>query len=116
MAAVPPLRKWLSPFSGMGASKVVAGQTSGTDPLYMQSVSVPGYQFIQDPLDYGSRLHQTNADTFDHLKAGDMRQASVVLASVLLSAANSAKTLPRKPLPTQPLLTDSFKYKYPDKE
>ena len=115
-AAVPLLREWLSPYASLGAGTVVAGNTGGTDHVFMQSVGVPAYQFIQDPLDYFSRIHHTNIDTLDHMKADDMRQMSVVLAGVLLQAANSDKTLPREPLPTQPTRTDPFKYADPDDE
>jgi hypothetical protein len=94
----------------MGASKVVASPTTGTDHVFLQSVGIPGYQFIQDPLDYDSRIHHTSVDTYDHLKAEDMRQAAVILASVLLSAANSAEPLPRMPLPAKPRPTDPFAY------
>jgi hypothetical protein len=116
VAAVPLLHEWLQPFASMGAKAVVAAPTGGTDHVFMQAVGVPGYQFIQDPLDYGSRVHHTSIDTFDHLKAEDLRQASVVLAGVLLQAANSAKTLPRMPLPTQTTPTSPFKYDDPDAE
>lgn len=111
--AVPILKEWLSPFASMGATSVVAGPTGGTDHVYMQAVGVPGFQFIQDPLDYGARLHHSSIDTFDHLKAADLRQASVVMAGMLLQAANSDKELPRPPVPTQPNATDPFKYEYP---
>src|SRR6185369_16184445 len=114
VGAVPLLREWLQPFASIGAASVVASPTGGTDHVFMQAVGVPGYQFIQDPLDYGSRVHHSGVDTFDHLKAEDMRQASVVLASMLLSAANSDKELPRPPLPTQPTPTDPFKYELPE--
>jgi hypothetical protein len=116
VAAVPLLREWLQPFASMGAKSVVAAPTGGTDHVFMQAVGVPGYQFIQDPLDYGSRVHHTSIDTFDHLKAEDLREASVVLAGVLLQAANSAKTLPRMPLPTKGTPTSPFKYDDPDDE
>lgn len=107
-SVVPIFREWLSPLGSMGAGNVVVRQTGGTDHVFMQSVGIPGFQFIQDPLDYGSRIHHTSADTFDHLKAEDMRQASIVLASVLLSAANADKALPRPPVPTRPVVTDPF--------
>ncbi|HEX8535674.1 MAG TPA: M20/M25/M40 family metallo-hydrolase [Allosphingosinicella sp.] len=110
VAAVPVLQEWLAPFGSMGASKVVASPTTGTDHVFLQSVGIPGYQFIQDPLDYDSRIHHTNVDTYDHLKAEDMRQAAVILASVLLSAANSAEPLPRMPLPSKPRPSDPFAY------
>src|SRR3546814_5543135 len=55
VAAVPLLKEWLAPYASLGAGRVVAATTGGTDHVFMQSVGVPGYQFIQDPLDYGSR-------------------------------------------------------------
>jgi carboxypeptidase Q len=115
-AAVPVLREWLSPFAAMGATSVVAAPTGGTDHVYMQVVGVPGFQFVQDPLDYGARLHHTSIDTLDHVKAADIRQAAVVMAGMLLQAANSDKELPRPPLPTRPLPTDPFEFEYPKDE
>jgi carboxypeptidase Q len=114
VAAVPLLREWLQPFASMGARSVVAAPTGGTDHVFMQAVGIPGYQFIQDPLDYGSRVHHTSIDTFDHLKAEDLRQASVVLAGLLLQAATSPRTLPRMPVPTMGPPTNPFKYDDPD--
>jgi hypothetical protein len=73
-------------------------------------VGLPGYQFIQDPLDYSSRLHHTSIDTYDHLKAEDLRQAAVIMATFLLNAANRPEALPRMPLPSQPRPTDPFEY------
>lgn len=116
VAAVPLLKEWLAPFASMGAGSVVAASTGGTDHVLMQLAGVPGYQFVQDPLDYSSRLHHSSIDTFDHLKADDMRQGSVVLAGMLLQAANSIKTLPRMAVPTQPVVTDPFKYADPADE
>ena len=113
-AAVPMLREWLSPFDGMGATTVVAGPTTGTDHEPFQAVAIPGFQFIQDPLDYETRVHHSSIDTLDHLKADDLRQASVIMASMLLSAANSDRELPRPPLPAQPTASDPFKYDYPE--
>jgi hypothetical protein len=112
--AVPLLREWLAPFASMDAGRVVAGTTTGTDHVYLQSIGIPAYQFIQDPLDYETRTHHTSADTLDHVKAEDLRQAAVVMAGVLLAAANSGQELPRPPLPTQPLVTEPFKVDYPE--
>ena len=112
--AVPLLRDWLAPFAAMGAANVVAGPTVGTDHEFFQSVAIPAYQFIQDPLDYRSRIHHSNADTLDHLKSEDLRQAAVVLAGILVAAANSDSELPKMPLPTAPAETDPFKYDYPE--
>ncbi|MCK0128440.1 M20/M25/M40 family metallo-hydrolase [Erythrobacter sp. F6033] len=108
IGAIPMLEKWMKPFNGLGAKHVVAGATGGTDHIMFQAVGLPGFQFIQDPLDYGSRLHHTNADTFDHLRPDDLRQASVVMAGMLLAAANDEKTLPREPLPQRPTNTNPF--------
>ena len=113
-AVVPIFRDWLSPYSSMGAGTVALRPTGGTDHVFMQQVGVPGFQFIQDPLDYDSRIHHSSADTFDHLKADDMRQGSIVLAGVLLAAANAEKPLPRPPLPTKPVVTDPFAYSVDD--
>ena len=108
VAAAPIFQNWLAPFESMGASTVSLRNSGGTDHVYMQTVGVPGYQFIQDPLDYGSRLHHTSIDSYDHLRPDDLRQAAVILASVLLSAANSDEPLPRMPLPTRPTASDPF--------
>lgn len=113
-AAVPLLRDWLAPFEGMGATAVVAGPTTGTDHEPFQAVAIPGFQFIQDPLDYETRVHHSSIDTLDHMKADDLRQAAVIMAGMLLSAANSDKELPRPPLPTQPVPSDPFKYDLPE--
>ncbi|MBW0006616.1 MAG: M20/M25/M40 family metallo-hydrolase [Sphingomonas sp.] len=113
-AAVPLLRDWLSPFDAMGAGAVVAGPTTGTDHEPFQAVAIPGFQFIQDPLDYETRVHHSSIDTLDHMKGDDLRQAAVVLAGMLLQAANSDKELPRPPVPTQPSASDPFKYDLPE--
>lgn len=109
-AVVPIFREWLSPFASMGAKDVVIRKTGGTDHVFLHAVGVPGFQFIQDPLDYDSRVHHSGIDTFDHLKGNDMRQASIILASFLVNAANADKALPRPPLPTKPVTTDPFAY------
>ncbi|MBS0473928.1 MAG: M20/M25/M40 family metallo-hydrolase, partial [Proteobacteria bacterium] len=114
LAAEPMLKKWLSPFDGMGASRVVTSKTGGTDHVFMQAIGLPGYQFIQDPLDYESRVHHSNLDTVDHLRGDDLRQAATIMAAMLLQAANSDKDLPRQPLPSKPVPTDPFKVTDPD--
>jgi len=113
--AAPILKQWLAPFDSMGAGTVVAAKTGGTDHVFMQAVGIQGYEFIQDPLDYETRVHHSSIDTLDHMRGDDLRQAAVVLAGVLLEAANSDKELPRPPLPTQPSRTDPFAYQDPDK-
>lgn len=114
VAAVPVFQDWLAPFASMGATTVSLRPTGGTDHVYMQTVGIPGYQFIQDPLDYGSRIHHTSVDSYDHLKADDLRQAAIIMASFLLNAANRVEPLPRMPLPTRPRPSDPFEYIDPD--
>jgi carboxypeptidase Q len=115
-AVVPIFREWLSPFNSLGAGAVVSEPTGGTDHVFLSRLGLPAFQFIQDPLDYESRVHHTDLDVFDHLRPMDLRQASVVLATVLMAAANSEKPLPRKALPTQPAITDPFAYPDPAKK
>jgi hypothetical protein len=113
-AGVAPIfREWLAPFASMGATAVVNSRTGGTDHVFMQSVGLPGYQFIQDPLDYDSRVHHSSIDTFDHMKAADLRQAAVIMASFLWNAANRAEPLPRL-VPTKPAETNPFAYPEPE--
>ena len=114
-AAVPLLKEWLAPFASMGASSVVIGTTAATDHVGMAEIGLPAFQFIQDPLDYGSRAHHSSVDTFDRLRGEDLRQAAVVMASLLLSAADSDKPIPRAVLPTQPRPTNPFQYEDPSK-
>ena len=116
VGATPLLKEWLTPFAAMGAGDVVASPTGGTDHEFMQSVGIAAYQFIQDPLDYETRVHHSSIDTFDHLKGDDLRQASTVLAGVVFEAANSPKTLPRIPVPTKPNPTNPYKYQDPADE
>ncbi|KUR76497.1 peptidase M28 [Novosphingobium sp. FSW06-99] len=108
------LGDWLAPFKSMGAGALVASKTHGTDHESYQALGLNGYQFIQDPLDYETRVHHSTLDTLDHMRADDMRQISVVWAGVLWQAATSDKDLPHPPLPTQPVPTDPFKVADPD--
>jgi hypothetical protein len=112
-AAAPVLKEWLAPFAGLGAGAVVAENTGSTDHVFMVKLGLPAFQFIQDPLDYESRVHHTDLDTFDHLRPDDMRQAAVVLAAVLLDAANAETPLPNNVVPTEPRETNRFKVDEP---
>ncbi|HYM27578.1 MAG TPA: M20/M25/M40 family metallo-hydrolase [Steroidobacteraceae bacterium] len=111
---VPIFREWLAPFASMGVGAVVAEPTGGTDHVFLSRLGLPAFQFIQDPLDYESRVHHTDLDTYDHLRIEDMKQAAVVLATVLVAAADADKPLPRKPLPTEPRVSDPFAYAEPE--
>ncbi|HEX6900500.1 MAG TPA: M20/M25/M40 family metallo-hydrolase [Thermoanaerobaculia bacterium] len=102
-AAVKPIfEAWLEPFHDLGATTVTLRATGGTDHVSLDRVGLPGFQFIQDDLDYFSRTHHTNLDTYDHLQPKDMKQASTIMAAFLYNAAMRPEPLPRKPLPQAP--------------
>ncbi|RYE03649.1 MAG: M20/M25/M40 family metallo-hydrolase [Sphingomonadales bacterium] len=112
-AAATIFTEWLKPFHSMGAETVAIRKAGGTDHVYFDAVGIPAFQFIQDPLDYGSLRHHTNLDTYDALKADDMRQGAIILAAFLINAANADKPLPRLPLPTKPADGDFYTYAAP---
>jgi carboxypeptidase Q len=95
----PVFEAWLDPFKDLGATTVSIRNTGGTDHLSFDAVGLPGFQFIQDPLDYDSRVHHTNMDVYERVPSGDMMQASAVVASFVYNAAMRPGPLPRKPAP-----------------
>ena len=95
----PVFDGWLSAFRDEGVSTVSIRNTGGTDHLSFDAVGLPGFQFIQDPLDYGTLTHHSDMDTYDHLQAADLMQAAAVIATVVYDAANRPEMLPRKELP-----------------
>lgn len=100
-AVVPIFEAWLEPFHDLEATTVSLRNTGGTDHLSFDAVGLPGFQFIQDDLDYDTRTHHTNLDTYDHLREDDLKQASVIMASFLYHAAMRDEKLPRKPMPKE---------------
>jgi hypothetical protein len=90
---------WLAPFRDLGVSTVSIRDTGGTDHQPFDAVGLPGFQFIQDPLEYETRTHHSNMDVYDHVEKADLMQASAVIASVVYHAANRPELLPRKGLP-----------------
>ncbi len=100
-AVVPIFEAWLAPFADLGADHVTMETAGGTDHLSFDRVGLPGFQFIQDDMDY-SRTHHSNVDTYDHLSREDMMQSAVIVATVIWQAANRDQRLPRKPMPTEP--------------
>ena len=95
----PLFEAWLAPFRDLGATTLSIRNTGGTDHESFDAVGLPGFQFIQDPLDYGSRTHHSSLDVYDHVQSGDLMQASAVLASFVFDAATRPERLPRKPMP-----------------
>jgi Zn-dependent M28 family amino/carboxypeptidase len=95
----PVFDGWLSAFRDQGVSTVSIRNTGGTDHLSFDAVGLLGFQFIQDPLDYGTLTHHSDMDTFDHIQGPDLMQAAEVIATVVYDAANRPEMLPRKELP-----------------
>jgi Zn-dependent M28 family amino/carboxypeptidase len=98
----PIFESWLEPFRDLGVSTISGRNTGGTDHLSFDAVGIPGFQFIQDPMDYETRTHHSNMDVYDRIQAGDLMQASAVIASLVYDTANRGELLPRKPLPAAP--------------
>ena len=94
----PLFREWLGPFREMGASTLTIANTSGTDHLSFDGIGLPGFQFIQDEIEYDSRTHHSNQDVFDRIQADDMKQAATIMAAFVYNAAMRDEKLPRKPM------------------
>ena len=102
--AVKPLfSAWLAPFNDLGAATITARNTGGTDHLSFDAIGLPGFQFIQDPIEYDTRTHHSNMDTYDHLQPADLQQAAAIVAAFVYNAAMREEKIPRKPAgaPTQ---------------
>jgi hypothetical protein len=95
----PIFEAWMAPLKDMGASTLTIRNTGSTDHVSFDAVGLPGFQFIQDPLEYGTRSHHSNMDVYDRLQANDLEQASAVMAWFVYNTAARAEMLPRKPLP-----------------
>jgi hypothetical protein len=95
----PIFESWLAPFRDMGVTTVSIRNTGGTDHLSFAAVGLPGFQFIQDPLDYGTITHHSNMDTWDHAVPEDLMQASAVIATLVYQTATRKEMLPRRELP-----------------
>src|ERR1700686_3537491 len=99
-ASVGPIfQQWIAPLQDLGVSTLTMRNTGGTDHEAFDSVGVPGFQFIQDQLDYGSRTHHSNMDTYERLQPEDLAQAAGVEAIFVYNTAMRDQMLPRKPLP-----------------
>jgi len=99
-AVTPIFAKWMEPFHGLGMTTLTMRNTGGTDHLAFNAVGLPGFQFIQDPLDYDSRTHHSNMDVYERIQEPDMKQIAVIVASFVYMTANRPEMLPRKPLPS----------------
>ncbi|HWZ17120.1 MAG TPA: M20/M25/M40 family metallo-hydrolase [Mucilaginibacter sp.] len=98
-AAAPIFKAWLEPFKDLGANTLTIRNTGSTDHVSFDAVGIPGFQFIQDGLDYGTRTHHSNQDTYDKLSEDDLKQAATIVASFVYNTAQRDEMIPRKELP-----------------
>lgn len=98
-AARPLFRSWLVPFRDLGAETVSYASTGATDHVPFDAIGLPGFQFIQDDIEYWTRTHHANMDVFDRAVADDLKQASVIMAAFVYQAAMRDEKIPRKPGP-----------------
>ncbi len=98
-AVAPIFAAWMEPFKSLGMTTLTLQNTGGTDHLSFDAVGIPGFQFVQDELEYETRTHHSNMDVYDRLQTSDMMKDAVIVASFVYQAANRDQMLPRKPLP-----------------
>ncbi len=98
-AIAPIFAQWIAPLKDLGVTTISYRNTGGTDHLSYDAVGLPGFQYIQDPMDYETRTHHSNMDTFDRLHALDLQQAAVVEAIFLYNTSEREQMMPRKPFP-----------------
>jgi carboxypeptidase Q len=99
LAEAPIFAQWIEPLKDLGVTAISVRDTGGTDHESFDAVGIPGFQFIQDSLDYASRTHHSNMDTYERLQPGDLAQAATVEAIFVYNTAMRDQMLPRKPLP-----------------
>ena len=98
-AVAPIFSAWMEPFKNMGMTTLTIRNTGGTDHLSYDAVGLPGFQFVQDEVEYDSRTHHSNMDVYERIQANDMMRNAVIVASFVYNTANRDDKLPRKPLP-----------------
>lgn len=99
-AARDVFTQWFQPFKDSGSATVTISNTGGTDHQSFDALGLPGFQFIQDEIEYNTRTHHTNMDSYDHLIEADLKHTAVILAAFVYNAAQRDEKLPRKALPT----------------
>ena len=97
-AVRPIFRAWLAPFADMGATTITSSNTGGTDHQSFDGIGLPGFQFIQDPLEYDTRTHHSSMDVYERVQPDDAIQASIIMATFVFQAAIRDEKLPRKVL------------------
>ena len=97
-AVAPIFEAWMKPFNDLGMTTLTMRNTGGTDHLSFDAVGIPGFQFIQDPIEYETRTHHSNMDVYDRLQPDDLKQMAVIVAGFVYDAAMRDQMLPRKPI------------------
>ena len=97
-AVAPIFEAWMKPFKDLGMTTLTMRNTGGTDHLSFDAVGIPGFQFIQDPIEYETRTHHSNMDVYDRLQTDDLKQIAVIVAGFVYDAAMRDQMLPRKPI------------------
>jgi carboxypeptidase Q len=97
-AVAPIFDAWMKPFKDLGMTTLTMRNTGGTDHQSFDAVGIPGFQFIQDPIEYETRTHHSNMDVYDRLQPEDLKQAAVIVAGFVYDAAMRDQMLPRKPI------------------
>ncbi len=102
----PIVRAWMEPFQDLGMTTLSMRDTGGTDHLSFDAVGIPGFQFIQDPMDYSTLTHHSNLDVYEHIRPDDLKQAAIIMASFVYNTAMRDEMLPRKLIrPDEPRVT-----------
>jgi carboxypeptidase Q len=95
-------RRWLAPFADLGAQTLTLSNTGSTDHVPFNDIGLPGFQFIQDAVEYNTRTHHSTQDTFERIQPDDVKQAAAIMAAFVYQAAMLDEKLPRKPAPGRP--------------
>jgi hypothetical protein len=95
-AVAPIFRAWIEPLRSIGVTHLTIRNTGGTDHQSFDGVGLPGFQFIQDSVEYNTVTHHYNMDTYERLQPDDMRKNATIAAAFAFLAANREEKLPRK--------------------
>ena len=98
-AVAPIFESWMTPFKNLGMDTLTIRNTGGTDHLSYDDVGLPGFQFVQDEIEYDTRTHHSNMDLYERVQSQDMMRNAVIVATFVYNTANRDEKLPRKPLP-----------------
>jgi len=94
----PIFEKWMEPFRDLGMTTLTMRNTGSTDHVSFDSVGIPAFEFLQDPLDYGTLTHHSNLDVYEHIRPEDLQQAATIMAGFVYDAAMCNEMIPRKPI------------------